>query len=295
MDARDLRVFEAVARLGGMNRAAAELNTVQSNVTARIQALEAEVGCHAVRTPQPWCEPDPGGSPAAALCRRVVAAAGGCMHAARDDGAPRGTLTIGALETTAALRLTPLLTRFAADNPAVDLVLRTGTTCELIGQVLEQRVDARVRLRAGGASRRSKSGRCFARNWCVLAAPHVASLDAALGAGEVRLVVLRAGCSYRQMLEALLARRGIVVQRQMEFGTLEAIFGCVSAGLGITLLPRALVGGVCEAGRVVPTHCRAATRWWIQYACAIATRFVSSALRAFLACASDGLVMAQAA
>ena len=44
MDAEDLRVFEAVARLGGMNRAAAELNTVQSNVTARIQALEAEIG-----------------------------------------------------------------------------------------------------------------------------------------------------------------------------------------------------------------------------------------------------------
>jgi LysR family transcriptional regulator, cell division regulator len=37
MDAGDLRIFEAVARLGGMNRAAAELNTVQSNVTARIR------------------------------------------------------------------------------------------------------------------------------------------------------------------------------------------------------------------------------------------------------------------
>lgn len=36
----------------------------------------------------------------------------------------------------------------------------------------------------------------------------------------------------------------------MEFGTLEAIFGCVSAGLGITLLPRALIGPVWQAGRV---------------------------------------------
>jgi hypothetical protein len=33
MDAADLRVFEAVARFGGMNKAALELNTVQSNVT----------------------------------------------------------------------------------------------------------------------------------------------------------------------------------------------------------------------------------------------------------------------
>ena len=34
MDIADLKVFESVARLGGMNRAAAELNTVQSNITA---------------------------------------------------------------------------------------------------------------------------------------------------------------------------------------------------------------------------------------------------------------------
>jgi LysR family transcriptional regulator, cell division regulator len=45
MDAGTLKVFEAVARLGGMNRAAAELNTVQSNVTVRIRQLEAELAC----------------------------------------------------------------------------------------------------------------------------------------------------------------------------------------------------------------------------------------------------------
>jgi DNA-binding transcriptional LysR family regulator len=44
MDIADLRLFETVARLGGMNRAAAELNTVQSNVTARVKALEEELG-----------------------------------------------------------------------------------------------------------------------------------------------------------------------------------------------------------------------------------------------------------
>ena len=44
MNSSDLRVFEAVARFGGMNRAAAELNTVQSNVTARIKNLEEKVG-----------------------------------------------------------------------------------------------------------------------------------------------------------------------------------------------------------------------------------------------------------
>ena len=294
MDARDLRVFEAVARLGGMNRAATELNTVQSNVTARIQALEAEVGCTLFERHSRGVSLTQAGRrllPYAGELSRLLADA---MHAARDDGAPRGTLTIGSLETTAALRLTPLLTRFAADNPAVDLVLRTGTTCELIGQVLEQRVDAAF-VCGPVAHPELEERTMFREELVVLAAPHVASLDAALGAGEVRLVVLRAGCSYRQMLEALLARRGIVVQRQMEFGTLEAIFGCVSAGLGITLLPRALVGGVCEAGRV-SAHTLPRGDAMVDTVCVRhRQRFVSSALRAFLACASDGLVMAQAA
>ena len=44
MDAADLRIFEAVARLGGMGRAAEALHTVQSNVTARIRLLEDELG-----------------------------------------------------------------------------------------------------------------------------------------------------------------------------------------------------------------------------------------------------------
>ena len=44
MDAADLRTFQCVARCGSMNKAALELNTVQSNVTARIKALEDEVG-----------------------------------------------------------------------------------------------------------------------------------------------------------------------------------------------------------------------------------------------------------
>jgi DNA-binding transcriptional LysR family regulator len=38
--------------------------------------------------------------------------------------------------------------------------------------------------------------------------------------------------------------------RELEFGTLEAIIACVSAGLGVTLLPVALIGEVWREGRV---------------------------------------------
>src|SRR6476661_8759258 len=44
MELTDLMTFSTVARLGGITRAADELHTVQSNVTQRIKALEAEIG-----------------------------------------------------------------------------------------------------------------------------------------------------------------------------------------------------------------------------------------------------------
>jgi DNA-binding transcriptional LysR family regulator len=141
VDTGDLKVFEAVARLGGMNRAAAELNTVQSNVTARIKALEADLGCVLF-------ERHTRGVSLTAAGRRLLPYAGSAARlladarrAAGDDGVPRGLLTIGSLETTAALRLTPLLAGYAAEYSEVDLVLRTGTTRELIAEVLEGRID----------------------------------------------------------------------------------------------------------------------------------------------------------
>src|SRR5215469_12676043 len=141
MNLADLKVFEAVARLGGMNRAAVELNTVQSNITGRIKSLEADIGC-------PLFERRPRGVALTAAGRRLLPYALRAMQliaearcAARDDGSPRGLLTIGSLETTAALRLTPLLAGYAANYPQVDLVLRTGTTHELVAATLEQRCD----------------------------------------------------------------------------------------------------------------------------------------------------------
>lgn len=287
MDAADLRVFEAVVRLGGMNRAAAELNTVQSNVTARIQALEADIGSVLLQRHSRGVSMTDAGRRLLPYADKIARLLADARRAARDEGVPRGLLTVGSLETTAALHLTPLLTRYAADYPEVDFVLRTGTTCELVSDVLEQRVDGA--FVCGPVAHPELDERVmFREELVILAAPGATSLEAILETGEARLVVLRVGCSYRQILETFLARRGIVVQRQLEFGTLEAIFGCVSAGLGITLLPRALLGDVCEAGRVsvhaLPTQDAVAETVFIRRR----SGFASSALKAFLACAGNG-------
>src|SRR5690606_16463004 len=137
MDAADLRLFEAVVRLGSMSRASEELNTVQSNITTRIRALEQGLGVELLHRTNRGVAPTAAGKrllPFAAKVARLLADA---RQAALDNGTPAGSLTLGTLETTAAMRLSRIIARYVATYPDVDLALRTGTTCELIEQVID--------------------------------------------------------------------------------------------------------------------------------------------------------------
>jgi LysR family transcriptional regulator, cell division regulator len=95
-------------------------------------------------------------------------------------------------------------------------------------------------------------------------------------------VVLRAGCSYRQRLESVLAARGIVDVRLLEFGTLESIFACVGAGIGVTLLPRVVLEAAARDGRVALHALPAAEAEVDTVFIRRHDAFTSSALAAFL-------------
>jgi DNA-binding transcriptional LysR family regulator len=249
MDAADLKLFETVVRLGSMSRASAEFHTVQSNVTARMQALEHQLGVKLLLRTNRGVSPTPAGKrllPYAAVIARVLADA---RQAALDNGTPAGPLTVGTLETTAAIRLSPVMARYTSTYPDVDLTLRTGTTCELIDQVLDRQLDGA--FVCGPVNHTALAQEVFFdEELVVLTASDVKDLGAYLRRPNLKIIVLRAGCSYRLILEAVLARRGIVGFRLLEFGTLESIFSTVSAGLGLTLFPRRLVGSACAEGRV---------------------------------------------
>ena len=249
MDASDLKVFEAVARHGGISRAAKELHTVQSNVTTRIHSLEQELGTALFERHARGVSLTQAGHrllPYAAEIRDVLDRA---RRAATDDGTPKGPLVIGTLETTVALRLPRIVTAFVSAWPNVDLSLRTGTSAESVRRVLDRELDGA--FIAGPLDHPEIiTETVFREELVIVTAPSITSLDDLGCSGGLKILVLRVGCSYRQRLEALLASRGIADVRPMEFGTLDAIIGCVAAGIGITLLPGAVVVAASRAGEV---------------------------------------------
>jgi DNA-binding transcriptional LysR family regulator len=250
MDAGDLAVFAAVARAGGITRAARTLNTVQSNVTQRIRLLESELGVPLFHRQSRGVTLTSAGEQLLPYADRIVRLIDEAKRAAADGSVPRGQITIGALETATAVRLPPVLSIYAAACPDVDIQIHTGTAAELTEAVLAYRLEAAF---VPGPVRHPEllALPILEEELVLVTAPWVKRVeDLTVPAGTTKIIVFRLGCSYRARLETLLAARGLVNIRRLEFGTLDGIIGCVGAGIGITMLPRAVVGRAEAEGRV---------------------------------------------
>ncbi|MVT74374.1 LysR family transcriptional regulator [Bradyrhizobium cajani] len=243
MELSDLQTFAAVARAGGITRAAEELNTVQSNVTQRVKALEAEIGTALFERHSRGMTLTGAGKRLLPYAQKMAALSREAILAARDDGEPKGPLAIGSMETTAAVRLPPLLADFHRRFPAVRLSLRTATTADLVASVLEGSLDgafvagpiAHADLTATSAFR-EELVLVSAKRWTSLA-----ELRAGTPESGPTALVFRTGCTYRQRLEQIFVEFGWPSAARFELGTLDGMIGCVAANMGVTLLPRAVV------------------------------------------------------
>ena len=295
MELSDLKTFAAVARCGGITRAAGELNTVQSNVTNRIRALETEIGTPLFERHARGMTLTDAGRRLLPYADRLYTLSNEALAAARDDGVAKGPLAIGSMETTAAVRLPPLLAQFHQRHPEVQLSLRTGPTALLAEAVIANALDGA--FVAGPIDHPDlMSTVAFneelvlltARRWKTLAA-----LRAGTPASGPTILVFRTGCSYRQRLEQLMSELGWPTAARLEFGTLDGIIGCVAADMGVSLLPRAVAERSDQAG-IVRMHTLNGPRRRVE------TLFIrrraaheGTALRSFLACLkSNGLSVA---
>jgi DNA-binding transcriptional LysR family regulator len=90
----------------------------------------------------------------------------------------------------------------------------------------------------------------FREELVLVTSPALQRLEDVAAALNLKTVVFRLGCSYRQRLDTLLTNLGALTPEPLEFGSIEAIIACVSAGVGVTLLPRGVVANAAREGLV---------------------------------------------
>src|SRR5579864_2463629 len=141
MDLVDLQVFKSVVEEGGIVKAARKLHRVPSSVTTRIKQLEASMGVKLFHRDKQRLHLSPAGELLLGYAERLIQLSDEARNVVSGT-TPRGTFKLGALESTTASRLPPILAGFHASYPDVRLELTTGTNDSLLGQLAERRLDA---------------------------------------------------------------------------------------------------------------------------------------------------------
>jgi DNA-binding transcriptional LysR family regulator len=237
LDLDALHIFRTVAEVGGITKAARKLNRVQSNVTTRVKQLEERLGTQLFQRHARKLTLSPEGKVLLAYADELLRLSHEAQAAVR-SGTPRGAFRIGTLESTAATRLPPLLSKYHRAYPDVQMELATGTSGALVARVLAFELEA-----AFVAEPFTGEGLDMQHAFdeeLVLIAPK--------GPRTTRTVIaFPAGCSYRRRLEEWLGKDSIVASNVMEFASYHAIIACVAAGTGMAIVPRSVLNVVGAA------------------------------------------------
>ncbi len=238
-----LRTFQAVVEEGGILAAARKLNTVQSNVTARIRRLEEELGAELFFRKGRGLELAPPGRVLLDYSRRLLMLERQTAVAVRQVGEATGELRIGAMETFAALHLPRALKAVHAAHPGIELRVFTDTSASLADRVIQHKLDCAF-IAGPVIHPELEFSELLVEE---LVQVHAAGHDPL----QQPLILFREGCAYRARALAWQRSQGHALADAMEFGTLEGILGCVAVGLGWTLMPRRVVEQSPHAGELV--------------------------------------------
>jgi len=158
-------------------------------------------------------------------------------RAVRNEDGVSGPLSLGTMETTAAVRLPDFMSDFHLRYPDVKLHVSTGTTEELAKKVLDYTIEGA--FVAGTIDHEDiEQHPAFREKLVVITEPKIKSITKL---DYPTFMVFRRGCSYRAVLKSWAREKGIIPGAIMELGTLEGILGFVASGMGVTLFPISVV------------------------------------------------------
>jgi DNA-binding transcriptional LysR family regulator len=241
----DLLIFKTVAEQGGIVKAAARLHRVQSNVTTRIKQLEASIGAQLFFREKQRLHLSPHGEMLLGYADKLLRLADEAKGAV-GAGAPRGTLRLGALESTTASRLPAILSEYHKRCPDVRVELKTGTNDFLAAAVAERRLDAAFIAQPPVQQELSFAPLFREHLVLITVLGHKPVNKPADVAGE-SVIAFPHGCAYRRIVERWLGAQALASVRVLELSSYHAIVACVASGTGVAIVPESVLATVHSA------------------------------------------------
>lgn len=234
-----LRIFEAVARLGSHTRAAQELHVVQPTVSAQLRQLADAVGLPLFEQIGRKTYVTEAGRELQATCAELTDAWQRFEMKIADLRGVKGGVLKVAIVTTAKYFIPRMLGPFCRQYPGVDVALEVVNRDTVVERLAANRDD--LYIMGVPPEEHDVERHPFLENPLVMIAP----VDHPLAAqrriplrriADERLILREPGSGTRIAAEEFFARQRVRLEARMQLGNNEAIKWAVAGGLGVSVI-----------------------------------------------------------
>lgn len=236
MEISQLRMFKEVAEQGSIVAASEVLHCVPSNITNRIKLLERELGVSLFIRKGRGLVISHSGTLFLEYANKILALCQEASRAVEPNAEPSGVLRIGAIESSATGRLPPLLSEFHSQYPSVQLQFSTGTWPQLLAAVLNHQLDGAV-VAVSTEHPSLDAIEIYQEDLVLVACSSLGAITHPKDLIGKDVFMWPEGCPYRKTLENWLTENGVTVPI-VSIASYGTILGCVSAGSGVSLVPK---------------------------------------------------------
>lgn len=251
MDLRQIEAFVQVAQHRSFSKAADALFLTQPSVTARIQALERDLG-------EPLFERNGRGVRLTEIGLSFLPYARRALKALQDgrdaiDGIRHletGSLRLGSAVTVSTYVLPGILKTFVARYPGIDVTVSTARSEQILGMLLNDEVQAAMVRTVYHPE--VVTVPLYEDEVILIVAPdHPFAARGSVDMREVSqepLILFDRGSSYNALIHSAFRQAGVVPRTVMDLDSMEATKKMVEEGLGIAMIPRVAVERELELG-----------------------------------------------
>ncbi|MEA5360930.1 LysR family transcriptional regulator [Amycolatopsis sp., V23-08] len=253
VDTASLTTFLSVAEQSSFTKAASDLRVAQPTVTARIKKLERDLACDLFNRTGALIRLTTAGQRFRRYAHKIVKLSQLAEETVLEATAPGGALTVGADSGLTSYRLVPIVEYLYRRHPELALEIRPLED-DPWSRIGDSDVDCAFFIDVCESSSKAESTLLCPEPLVV-----VAGRDGPIGPEPVPtarlakqpLLCAHRGSGYQRLFERTLGDACDTRIRALTFGSIDAVKHALTAGLGISLLPRLSVARELAEGRLV--------------------------------------------
>ena len=286
MEIRNIKTFIKVTEAESFSKAAEELSYAQSTVTTQIAALEKELGVQLFDRNGKRIKLSASGKDFLEYCFRLLDIQQEIQTRFSDDASPKGTLSIGMLESIADCAGDAIIDDYLKTYPEVSLNVKIATTLDLIGYLAHNSVDCILTLDYPIVHPDLEVKWSATMPIVFFCAPgHPFSRRKNLTLKDImtqRLLLTESKRNYRAALENTAAERGLSFRCPLEIGSTRILINTVKSSDSISLLPNYNLEALIDRKEIVPLSVQDFKPDMLTQILCYKNKWISPALKAFI-------------